>query len=274
MLESIDLFGYAKVNLALGIEGCQKGFHNLDSVMVSIDMGDRIVMKRRDDNQINVSYTGGEVFPFDNAYRVASAVAKRYNLGGVDITISKGVPVGVGLGGSAVDGAGIIRGYERLYDIKIDDNDFMVELGGDIPFLKTGGSAIVKGRGEIIIPIELPSIYLLLVYGAPSISTQKVFELYDEIGGDNGKSSDFLVDLEPFNALEKSAIQIEPSIENSRKLLEKAGFRYVVMTGSGSGYLGYELDENQFITKVERAKELAPTYGLKVRILKTIKDLQ
>ena len=274
MLDTVRLFGYAKVNLALGVKGAVEGFHDLDTVMVSVDIADEIAMVKRSDNQITVSYTNGELFENDNALKVAKALSQRYGTGGVGITISKGVPIGVGLGGSAVDGAGIIRGYERLYDLKVDDEDFMVKLGGDIPFLKKGGSAIVKGRGEIVIPVELPPIHILLVYGAPSISTAKVFALYDNIGGDGGKSSDFITDLMPFNALEKSAVQLEPTIINSRKLLEEAGFTRVVMTGSGSGYIGYELDEKEFIVKAERAKILSQAYGLKVRILKTIKDLQ
>ena len=274
MLDIVSLVGYAKVNLALGIEGTEEGFHNLDSVMATIDLGDEITMRKRSDDIINVTYSSGENFLFDNAYKVAKGVSERYGLGGVDIIISKNVPIGAGLGGSAVDGAGIIRGYEKLYDITIDDNDFMVKLGGDIPFLKAGGCAVVKGRGEVIIPIELPTLYLLLVYGAPSVSTKEVFDTFDKIGGEGGKSSDFLKNLTPFNALEKSAIKVEPTILNSRRLLKEAGFNHIVMTGSGSGYVGYETEETEFNKKVKMANLLAKEYGLKVRTLQIIKDLQ
>ena len=45
------------------------------------------------------------------------------------------------------------------------------------------------------------------------------------------------------------------------------------MTGSGSGYIALELEENEFNTKVEGAKKLANEYGLKVRSLEIIKEL-
>ena len=273
MSDAVCLIGYAKVNLALGIEGVKGGFHNLDSVMATIDIFDQLSMRKRDDDQIVVRYLTGESYPNDNAYKVAKAVKERYGFGGVDIIISKGVPEGTGLGGSAVDGATIVRGYEKLYDVEIADNDFLVKLGGDIPFLKRGGCAVVKGRGEIITPVELPKMHLVLVYGAPSISTQEVFKKYDQVGGEGGKSSDFLKDFVPFNALERSAVQIEPTIKKSRDVLENAGFTRIVMTGSGSGYIALELEENEFNTKVERAKKLANEYGLKVRTLEIIKEL-
>ena len=271
MTNSVNLSAWAKVNLSLGIEGVKGGFHELDSVMVAVDLKDDISITKRCDDEINVTYTTGEKFVSDNAYKVARAIKEKFGLCGLDITISKGVPQGVGVGGSAVDGAGIARGLEEMFDIKID-NDFLVTLGGDIPFLKVGGCAVVKGRGEVVIPVEIPEIFILLAYGDESISTKEIFDTYDVIGGKGGNSNEFLENFLPFNALEESAIKIRPGIIATKNALEKAGFSSVVMTGSGSGYIAYEFDEKEFKERVERAKVFIEQENLNFRVLKTIKE--
>ncbi|MBO5774385.1 MAG: hypothetical protein J6R44_06085 [Clostridia bacterium] len=271
MANMVDLSAWAKVNLSLGIEGVKDGFHALDSVMVAVDLKDEISIAKRADDEVNVTYSTGEKFSYDNAKKVALAIKKRYGLCGLDIVISKGVPQGVGVGGSAVDGAGIARGLEEMFDIKID-NDFLVSLGGDIPFLKAGGCAIVKGRGEDVTPIEIPKLYILLVYGDESLSTKEIFATYDLIGGKGGNSKEFLETFAPFNALEDSAIRISPNVVKSKNVLEKAGFTNVVMTGSGCGYIAYEFDKNEFDEKVEKAEILAMQEELHIRVLNTIKE--
>jgi len=273
MANIVNLSAWAKVNLSLGIEGVKDGFHELDSVMVTVDLKDDVTITKRTDNEVNVTYLTGEKFSSDNAYKVAVAIKEKYGLSGFDVSISKGVPQGVGLGGSAVDGAGIARGLEEIFNVKTDD-DFLVTLGGDIPFLKKGGCAVVKGRGELVTPVEMPEIFIFLVYGSESLSTKEIFATYDKIGGKGGKSSDFLRDFVPFNALEDSATKICPSVIKSRKVLENAGFTHVVMTGSGSGYIAYEFDKNEFESKTEKAALLVKQENLNSRVLKTIKELQ
>lgn len=267
----VELSGYAKINLSLAVKGSEKGYHNLDMVMATVNLCDSVHMALRDDDVINVQYITGENYPFDNAYKVALALKDRYGLPGVDVKIAKNVPEGMGLGGSAVDGACIVKGYEKLTGKVIDDYDFLVSLGGDIPFLKVGGSAVVKGRGEKITPVKLKDLYVVLAYGKKSVSTKAVFDLYDVIGGESGDSATFLETYQPFNALERSAIELEPSILETRKLLERAGFERVVMTGAGAGYVAFEENEKIFESKLARAQEYASS-DITIKKLLLIKD--
>lgn len=271
MAKLVEINGYAKVNLSLGIYGKQDSFHNIDSVMVAVDICDKVTMKLRDDDIITVTYIGGESYPEDNAYKAAKACKERYNLSGADIVISKGVPSGIGVGGSAVDAAAVVRGYEKLYGTCFDDNDFLITLGGDVPFLKTLGAAVVKGKGEKVTPVVVKETYIALAYGNKSLGTAQVFALYDKIGGESGTSEQFLSDYKPFNALEKSAACLEPSILESKELLEKAGFQNVVMTGSGAGYIAFEHDKDLFDEKYNLASSLAND-NVKLKSLKIVKE--
>ncbi len=271
MKKSVTLNGYAKVNLSLGITDVKNGFHTLDSVMATVDLCDKITVSLRDDDVVSVTYLTGERFEHDNAYSTAIALKERYALPGVDISISKRVPQGVGVGGSAVDGAGVARAYEVLCDKEFDD-DFLVTLGGDVPFLKRGGVAIVGGRGEIITPIAYKDLYIAIAYGKKSLSTREVFDLYDVIGGENGASKRFLEDEIPFNALEKSATMLEPSISESKKTLLQVGFDKVVMTGAGAGFIAFESDIEVFESKFKRAEMLCKQTDITLKRLTLIKE--
>lgn len=268
-MDRVDLFQCAKVNLTLGINGIKDGYHLLESIMVPIDLYDEISIKKRNDDLVEVRYLTGEKYANDNALKVALAIKEAYGLGGMDISISKGVPGGVGLGGSAVDGAGIAVACEKLFNLSIS-NEFLVALGGDIPFLKSGVSALVKGRGEEVAPISLPKLYIILVYGNTPVSTKEVFDRYDDIGGESGITGEFLNDLMPYNALEKGACELVPSIKNARTLLEEADFTRVVMTGAGSGYIAFTPSKEEFDAKKERAMALARDRGLKAKIVNVL----
>lgn len=267
----VVLNGYAKVNLSLAITGVKDGFHMLDSVMAKVDMSDKVTMSIRNDKEVSVTYLTGETFCPDNAYNLAVALMERYDLPGVDIKISKAVPQGIGVGGSAVDGGAIARGYEMLTG-KTFDNDFLVTLGGDVPVLKSKGASIVRGRGEKITPIELKETYVLLAYGKKSLNTREVFALYDKIGGDEGSSEQFLSDYIPFNALERSAITLEPEILKSKNLLLEAGFERVAMTGAGAGFIALESDKEMFSSKLSKAIALASDEDITLKPLTLIKD--
>ncbi len=268
----MELKAYAKVNLALGINGCQNGFHNLDSVMATVDLYDTVKVTKRSDCEINVVYDDGVSYPCDNAFNTAERLRKRYNLPGADVFIKKGVPSGVGVGGSAVDSAGIIKAYEKLYGIKVDDEEFMLELGADVPFLKDGGMAVVKGKGSVERKIEIPTPFIMLVYGKERVNTAEAFALYDDIGGDNGTSIEFERTLRPFNALERAAVALVPEILQSKNILLECGFTSVTMTGSGAGFIGLEWDEVAFKEKAIKVIECAKKLKLTAKILRLIKE--
>ena len=266
----VEFSQYAKVNLSLDVLGEENGFHELDMVMASVSLSDHIEMRLRDDDKVTVTYSTGESYKKDNALRSARLIRERYSLPGVDITISKGVPEGVGLGGSAVDSAGIARGYEMLTGISLK-NDFLLTLGGDVPFLKQVSPAIVKGRGQLVTPVTLKDLSIALVYGDKPLSTKAVFETYDRVGGEGISSKEFLSSYSPLNALERPALLVEPNLKDSKALLELAGFEKVVMTGAGAGFIAFEENEEKFNLLYQKANEILPQH-LTLKRLTLIKD--
>lgn len=265
MMREIEILAPAKVNLCLSVDGLDgKGYHNLDSVVAQIPIYDRIVINERKDDQVIIGYLDGEIFQDDVALKMASIVRKKYNLPGVDILVEKHIPVGAGLGGSSADAAGIARGLSELFQIGQLEPDLLIKVGSDIPCMYFGGTLRMKGRGQKLEKIALPSdLYVSLIINRNAlVHTGDVFFKYDEIGGENGSVDTFLSYIIPFNSLEKAATMICPEIKNIREMLEICGFGRVVMTGSGSGVIGFTPDMKAFANISSNVENEAKKRGL------------
>ena len=112
---------YAKINLTLKVTGAEGGFHTLDSVVASVDLYDLIVLKKRRDKLVSITMhgCGSEQIPFEsnNAVKAAESFINEFDTCGADITVYKNIPMGLGLGGSSADSAGVLNGLARLYII-------------------------------------------------------------------------------------------------------------------------------------------------------------
>jgi 4-diphosphocytidyl-2C-methyl-D-erythritol kinase len=78
---------------------------------------------------------------------------------GLDISLHKTIPAGAGLGGGSADAAGALVGGARLLGLNLDTAALAVlgaSLGSDVPFCVLGGAAWMRGRGEILEPLNLP----------------------------------------------------------------------------------------------------------------------
>ena len=261
MSNSIVVKAPAKVNITLYIRGMVGDYHDLESLMAKIDLFDVITITPRNDNEVTVTYSTGENYPRDNALKATTKIINNYGLNGVDVIIQKGVPEGVGLGGSAVDAAGIARGISELYGVSFS-NDFLITLGGDVPFLANEySSALVRGKGEKLTQVPLNARNALLIYGSERVSTAEVFAKYDQLMQERGVSGSKVGSLMAHNVLEGAAIEVNPRIKQYRDTLREAKFQNVVMTGSGAGFIAINFDESEFDDKVNRAIALCEQRG-------------
>ena len=161
---------YAKINLTLEILGKRRdGYHNLASVMQTIDLFDTITFSESPaSSEVTVTCDDDRITPeFNLATRAASVIRKRSGVAaGAQIDIQKRIPVSAGLGGGSADAAATLRGLNRLWDLKfsLDElTEMAVEIGSDVPFLVRGGTALVQGRGEDVTPIAAAKIDRFLI---------------------------------------------------------------------------------------------------------------
>ncbi len=157
---------YAKINLTLDVLGRRAdGYHELATVMQTVDLYDTLCLTAIDDNQVQVICT-------------SPALSNDENLAGRAARI----PMAAGLGGGSSDAAAVLLALQQWWQLPFTPTDLLdmaASLGSDVPFFLTGGLALCEGRGERVSPLPaywpLPMRWLLLLKPSIGISTAAVF---------------------------------------------------------------------------------------------------
>ena len=182
----------AKINFTLNVTGKTEGYHDLDSVVLSVCLCDEISVSPRKDGEISVKMTGGgEDIPKEknNAYKAAILFGEKYGASGADIVIKKNIPIGKGLGGSSADAVGVLLALKDIYGIKDDLTPLAAEIGSDCPYMLLGGCARISGRGEKIKWLPDLKMRAVMVFPDGEVDTAAAYRSFDEYK-DEGVVSD------------------------------------------------------------------------------------
>lgn len=252
-MDYVRVKAYAKINLSLDITGVSGGYHNLDSVVTTIDIYDLItIRKRKKDKLVSIVMHGmdSEGIPFEknNAVKAAERFIAEFDTCGADITIYKNIPMGAGLGGSSADVAGVLNALKKLHGVEDDQKikDIADSLGSDTGYMLTGGYARITGRGEIVQPLDSNlKLNLLLLVPKTPVSTPECYRAYDRINCRRPQTSNDVEravlanDLQALgkslsNALMPAAAHLNPDVIRAAEELFELSPLGVSMTGSGS----------------------------------------
>jgi 4-diphosphocytidyl-2-C-methyl-D-erythritol kinase len=249
---------YPKLTLALRVLGRRPdGFHDLETLVVSLGQPQDVVevFAVPAPGGVQIELVPSEVtdgIPDDHrnlAFIAAEKLLVRAGRSGhgVRLVLRKRIPAGAGLGGGSADAAAALLAVRRLLDVDVDDAGLMelaAEVGSDVPFCVTGGSAWMRGRGEQIEPLELPRGLAFVVAIPPfRLSTPDVYAAWDRLGGPSAERSvpaprriaGVLSELA--NDLEPAAESVEPRLREFRTALEAATGSPALLAGSGSAYV-------------------------------------
>lgn len=271
---------FAKLNLTLDILGAENGYHILDSLVVTVDLFDKIVAKKRRDGLVSVTMhgMGSESIPPEknNAQRAGEAFVRTFSTGGADITVYKNIPIGAGLGGSSADAAGVLLAMADLYGISEPEKLKMLadSLGSDTGYLLTGGFARLGGRGEQVEPLgETPKLYALLLVPKSGVSTAECYALSDRLPKTAPHTERVLGHLKKgmpewaaklfYNDLYPAAKQLNPDVGKAFSELAQFSPLCVCMTGSGSGVYALFATEELCRWAKSRYRGRARAYVLK-----------
>ena len=244
---------YAKINLTLDVLGRRAdGFHELATVMQTIDLHDTICLTATDDNRVYMICTIAELNNNENlAARAAYLVRERVaSTQGVKIELGKRIPTAAGLGGGSSDAAAVLLALQQWWQLQLSPSDLLnmaSSLGSDVPFFLTGGLALCEGRGERVTPLTSywpPSMrWLLLIKPAISVSTKAVFgnlPASDYTTGVHSRATSTALNASQipgedhlYNGLERGVLERYPEIKVARQDLLKAGAPFVRLSGSG-----------------------------------------
>ena len=114
---SVTVLAPAKLNLSLDVVGTlPNGYHDLDMVMQTIDLYEKITLRRSNDLSLTLP---GSFVPVNDKNTAVKAALAFFDytglLAGVDMTIYKRVPVRAGMAGGSADAAGVLVGLNELY---------------------------------------------------------------------------------------------------------------------------------------------------------------
>lgn len=249
--------------MALDITGVKDGMHLIDTVIVPIGLAD--ILKVSVSDEFSVSYKYGRVYRDDTALKAAKLISEAFGTPPVKAVITKRIPEGKGLGGSSADAAGLARAMGELFEFGTIPRDILIKIGSDVPAMYANRPVRVRGAGEDVVPIDIGKLYIITAEADYCIGTREAYARYDKIGGDKADIEGFLAGRSPaVNALERAAVALEPRIEGLKTLLKASGLPEVVMTGSGSGFVGFTRQRAEY----EYAKEYLESHiggGITVR---------
>lgn len=175
-----DLPAPAKLNLFLHIVGRRDdGYHLLQSPFQLIDWADTLHVERRDDGRLQ-RHDLGTPLPADDLCLRAAQLLQRESgcLWGADISITKQLPWGAGLGGGSSDAATTLLALNRLWALDWPRQRLLAlgaRLGADVPFFIGGRNAFVEGIGERLTPMAMPRQWFAVVKPPAAIATHDIF---------------------------------------------------------------------------------------------------
>lgn len=192
-IKSVTVRVPAKVNLQLSVGPRESdGFHQLVTVFQAISIFDDVTIKIGEQGSgIDISISGDQIHgvPTDASNLVAKAVeliAKKFEIDiDVGIEIKKSIPVAGGMAGGSADAAAAIVAIDELFDLKMtreEMHEIASQLGSDVPFLLSGGTAIGQGRGDqLTAALSRGTYHWVLALSSVGLSTPAVYGECDRL---------------------------------------------------------------------------------------------
>lgn len=261
---SIQEFAPAKINLYLHILGRREdGYHNLDSLVVFADIGDRLSLSKSPTYSLELD---GPFAPAlidadtaDNlVLKAADVVAhcvKEIPPGG-DIHLEKNLPISAGIGGGSSDAAACIRGLLKLHKHRLSviaRQQIALAVGSDVSVCLLAKAAKMMGAGHSVEAYSgLPKIYAVLVNPGVEVSTRDIFSQLHIAKGEQTDKEGLVLPAkfksiqelcsfleETSNDLQNAAIEQVPIIDNIlRHFADMPHCLFARMSGSGASCFG------------------------------------
>lgn len=268
----------AKVNLHLGVGPAREdGFHELSTIFQAVDISDVITLRIRDDiasrgetpvgGPLKITGPTAAGVPTDERNLVWKALDRLavhipLSYPRLDVEIHKQIPAAGGMAGGSADAAAALMLAHKLYatyfELEIASEEILQEiaadLGSDVPFMMMGGTALGKGRGEVLSPMLTRGNYhWCLIASHEGLSTPEVFGKLDEMREASTSESSALTssldvtdtaqalvsgDVHRLakslkNDLQPAALSLRPDLRKTIEVGIEAGALTGIVSGSG-----------------------------------------
>ncbi|MDN7229348.1 4-(cytidine 5'-diphospho)-2-C-methyl-D-erythritol kinase [Planococcus liqunii] len=245
----------AKINLTLDVlHKRPDNYHEIEMIMTTVDLADRIGLKA---TESGIYIESADRFvPNDSrnlAYQAAQLLKDTFNIkSGVIISLDKQIPVAAGLAGGSSDAAATLKGLNQLWQLNLSLDELAelgAKIGSDVSFCVYGGTALAKGRGEIIQELPAPpNCWVILAKPTIGVSTAEVYGAFDAKKAEHPNTQEMIQALSAGdynamcanlgNALESVTLNLYPEVAQIKEQMKKFGADAVLMSGSGPTVFG------------------------------------
>ena len=264
--------GYHDVAIAYQAVSLYEEVRAFDAPDFSVSLSGTVELARVPTDASNIAIKAAQLLAHRTGYR-----------GGVRLEIEKHVPVTGGMGGGSADAAATLLACDALWGTALPREEMLglaAQLGADVPFAFTGGTAIGTGRGDQLSPalakgtfqwvlalaefgLSTPAVYSELdkhrdrhaqdIFPAPVAPSVDADVLQALRAGDPHMLAETL-----YNDLQAPALQLEPSLAATLELGEQNGALAGVISGSGPtvAFLAADQDSALELEQALRAAKL------------------
>lgn len=264
----MEIKAYAKINLGLDVlRRREDGYHEVKMIMQTIGLHDVLNITKSSEPGIRVITDSAELAQEDEKnnliYKTANLLFEEFDITeGVEIRLTKNIPIAAGLAGGSTDAAATFKGINEIFKLGLSQEELMkraVKIGADVPYCILGGTAVSEGIGEILTSIaDCPKMHVLIAKPPVGVSTKYVYQnlkIEELMHPDIDAIIDGICsgDIEKItgnlgNVLESVTIPLHPVIDDIKKAMIDNGAIASLMSGSGPTVFGL-YDNEDFLQK-------------------------
>lgn len=280
----------AKINLFLEIRGKRTdGYHDLESLMVAVNLFDTLELSTRCDGAIELSCNPPSLStgPDNLVYKAAERLRSRANRKelGASIHLTKRIPMQAGLAGGSSDAAATILGLNHLWNLNLSPSELAAvaaEVGSDVAFFLSLPAGWCTGRGELVSPeTSSRSFDVVLVCPPVGLSTVEVYRALQvpsvPVDGFAARAAFRAGDPDAlgaalFNRLQPPAVHLAPAVETVYRRLAGLKPAGCLMSGSGSAVFALCRDSHEAhrVAKAFRASRPPAEPESRVVVVRTL----
>ncbi len=243
------LLAPAKINWTLeALRRREDGYHELRTVLQTIDLCDEVYLAPS--GELTVTIEGACLAAEDELTIRAARLLETFSSRQLpaSVRVVKRIPLSGGLGGGSSDAAAVLRGLDRLFDLKLGTEklgELGSRLGSDIPFFIHCGTALAEGCGERVTPLaDAPERWLVLL-ASSVVMQEKTKRMFDALlssdFSDGATTESFLGRLregmlpedQMWNSFRRPAYQMFEGLNDRESVLLHSGAVKAHLAGAG-----------------------------------------
>ncbi|MGD0020900.1 MAG: 4-(cytidine 5'-diphospho)-2-C-methyl-D-erythritol kinase, partial [Smithellaceae bacterium] len=173
----------AKINLFLRVlRKRADGYHDISSLLQRITLYDDLIFSSRPSGIVLDCPGSNLPTSEDNlVFRATQSIFAYTNYPfGVEIKLTKRIPLAAGLGGGSSDAAITLTALNEIFSFGLKKRELMMlgaKLGADVPFFIFGNTALVSGIGDKLKAVQnIPELNFVLINPQFPLPTKMVYD--------------------------------------------------------------------------------------------------